>query len=284
MALVTASVLQKQTSDAEFRAWGKAMSDAMTALGIPKTSDTGQIDWSSVTYPTSGSTVKGYEIRQFNDALQATVPILIKIEWGSGSGATTPVWWITIGTATDGAGNLTGLTTVRKAMTGVAQTNAYTCRFSGDTNRLMIAMLTDSGSYGNGQVAVLERTHDASGADTNEGFLYIQQQSSTMVQAGFIFGTGVIGSETVFACLMPSVGSGANGAAVALYPVFVTKGVYFNPFLNLLVAFQSNVTPGSQLSFTYYGATRAFMPIAAASFYCSVRGTVAGACMLLRDE
>jgi hypothetical protein len=287
MALVTASVLWKQTSDAEFRAWGKAMSDAMTAVGVPKTADTGQIDWSAVTYPSSSSIVKGYEIRKFNDTLQATQPVLIKFEWGSGGFATVPVWYITIGTATDGAGNLTGLTTVRKAMTGVAQTVPYTLRVSGDVNRLMIATLVDSGAVANSQLAVVERTHDSAGGDTAEGLIYALNAGAVaaIVQAAYLFGVGVTGSETaVFAALLPSVGTGANGSAVALYPIFCTKGVYFNPFLNILVAFQANVTPGTQLSFTYYGATRAFMPLNNASVGCAVRGAVAGTCVIVRDE
>ena len=287
MALQTPSILFKQSSDAEFRAWGKAISDALTAIGIPKTGDAGQIDWSSVAAPAAGSTVKGYEIRQFNDTLQASKPILIKLEFGSATSATVPSLWITIGTATDNAGNLTGLTTTRKQLYNTAATVAYTTLVSGDANRVALFGAIDSGSGNYSVWFVVERTHDAAGADTDEGFLYTagMMGAGNLVQGAFIFGTGAIGTETaVFSALVPSVGSGASGAAVALYPIFCTRGIYFNPFLNILVAFQTNVTPGVALSFTYYGATRKFIPLNNASTGCAVRGAVAGVCLLVRDE
>ena len=57
------------------------------------------------------STAAGYYILQFNDTLQSTTPILIKIELGTGGAATTPALWVTVGTGSNGSGTLTGLST-----------------------------------------------------------------------------------------------------------------------------------------------------------------------------
>lgn len=93
-------------SDAEFRKWGKGISDALAALGFVKTSDTGQVNWATVTVPASG-VYTPYEIWRFNDALQATKPIYFKIEYGS-SGASKPGLRITVGSGSNGSGTING--------------------------------------------------------------------------------------------------------------------------------------------------------------------------------
>lgn len=287
MALSTFSTAPQQDTDAHFRVWGKAISDALTAVGAALSGDTGQIDWATVTFPASGNLSKGYEIRVFADALQATVPLVIKIEYGSGSTAASPGLWITVGIATDGAGTLTGATTTRRQlMAGTSAATAYASRVTGATNRVALWAWVDAGSANYSFSFSIERTHDAAGADTSEGFTLLSGYGSVaqLQLVVFLFGSGVVSTETLLPALMPSVGTGANGAAVALYPIFPTKGVYLNPLANVLVAFQANVSPGTQISFTYYSATRAFMPLNNNATPSGVRGSVAGTCYLVRDE
>jgi hypothetical protein len=93
-----------------------------------------------------------------------------------------------------------------------------------------------------------------------------------------------VSTETLLPALLPSVGTGSTGSAVALYPIFPTKGVYLNPLANVLIAFQANVTPGTAISFTYYGATKAFIPLTNVATPSGVRGSVAGTCYLVRNE
>jgi hypothetical protein len=287
MALSTFSTAPSQADDATFRVWGKAISDALTAVGVAKSGDTGQIDWAAVVTPAAGNTSKGYEIRVFADALQATVPIFIKIEFGSGAAATSPALWITVGIATDGAGTLTGAVTTRRQLTTAGNSaTTYVNRVTGETNRVALWTWTDAGVVTYAMQVSIERTHDAAGADTNEGFTLLSGfGSSAQVQlVTFLFGTGVVSTETLLPALLPSVGTGASGAAVALYPIFPTKGVYLNPLANVLIAFQANVTPGTPISFTYYGATKAFIPLNNNTIGCAVRGAVAGTCYLVRNE
>jgi hypothetical protein len=93
-------------SEAEFRAWGQSISDALDAIGLIQTADTGQIDWTTVGIPTI-STVSGYEIWRFNDAAQTNAPVFIKIEYGAGSTLARPLIWITVGTGSNGSGTIT---------------------------------------------------------------------------------------------------------------------------------------------------------------------------------
>lgn len=105
------------TSDAGFRAWGSEFSGQLSSVGttsgcLTRTADTGQINWVTVNRPGT-NTAGGYENWQLTDSLGVSSPIYIKLEYGTGSGATIPAIWITVGTGTNGAGTLTGNTTTR---------------------------------------------------------------------------------------------------------------------------------------------------------------------------
>ena len=110
-AIVTSVI--NHTTNAGFQAWGAEFHAALVAIGLTLTSDTGQINWTTVVLP-AANTAAGYEIWRFNDTLQSTTPVFIKLEFGS-SAATTgyPMIWITIGNGSNGSGTLTGLTSTR---------------------------------------------------------------------------------------------------------------------------------------------------------------------------
>lgn len=108
-------------SDAAFRAWGRELSNAMQTAGLVKAADTGQINWDTVLKPAYnvGGGVAGYEIFQFNDPLQPTAPVFVKLEYGTGPTQTSayPGLWLTVGTGTNGAGTLTGVLSTRQLLT-----------------------------------------------------------------------------------------------------------------------------------------------------------------------
>ena len=61
-----------------FRTYGTAISNAFANSGWVKTSDVGQIDWTTV--PANGTvTTHGFEIWRMNDALAQTAPCYLKI-------------------------------------------------------------------------------------------------------------------------------------------------------------------------------------------------------------
>ncbi len=281
MAVSTFTAAPINDTDANFRLWGKALSDALTAVGIPMTADTGQIDWATVLKPGAGNTAQGYEIRKFNDALQASAPVLFKIEYGSATLATSPAVWMTIGVSSDGAGTLTGLLSTRKQLTCAGSSaTVRDCRVCGASNRVVFAMFYSTTTYA--IYSVVERTHDSGGADTAEGILIAHGATYNAVSQAYYSMTGGEGAiEATFSALVPSSGTGATGAAIALYPVFFTKGIWTNPALNILLAFAANVTANASISFTYYGSTRTFLVLP--SFNVNARGPVAMS-LLMRNE
>jgi hypothetical protein len=123
-------------SDANFRIWGKELSDKLQAMsGLTKTADTGQIDWTTVTRP-GVSTDAGYEVYYLNDSLHATAPIYIKFYYGTHGGTTQPRIKVEVGTGTNGAGTLTGITATARIINAAAagsatSFNSYLCVTTG---------------------------------------------------------------------------------------------------------------------------------------------------------
>ncbi len=101
------------STDANFRTWAnELMTMLITTLGVTQTTDTGQLAFPlTVTTRPGTNTAAGYYILKFNDVLQGTLPIFIKVEVGTGASTTAPIIWLTVGTGSNGSGTLTGLST-----------------------------------------------------------------------------------------------------------------------------------------------------------------------------
>jgi len=170
-----------------------------------QTTDTGQINWSTVTRVTTNATenINGYEIYKFSDSLQSSKPIFFKIEYGqenAGWGnaptnvAARPVIMVTVGTGSSGAGAITGQILSRTRLTGVPSpansvgsggsgqpTAPVQCYFSGDGSYIAMALgamttiptwqVQASTQYPAGFPAyfVIDRIRDTAGATTNHG-------------------------------------------------------------------------------------------------------------------
>mgnify|MGYP005842865717 CR=1 FL=1 len=111
MAKVAWTSTVDHNTTAGFRAWGSELSDRLsnTSPLLTKTADTGQIDWATVTVPSTNQSA-GFEMYELTDTLSTTAPVFFKITYETGSSASRLEMTIEIGVATDGAGNFVGLT------------------------------------------------------------------------------------------------------------------------------------------------------------------------------
>lgn len=197
------------TTDALFRAWGLAHSNALAAANstrLTQTADTGQINWVTVLKP-AANTKAGYEIWKITDA--GLPDIYIKIEYGIGLpvAASTCAIWVTIGTSTNGAGTLGGVTqalanVAALANTGNAATNAVSPSYvAAPTGALVLVvnhgtLISPAGAAI--AVLVIDRTRSATGVATGQGAMAWwcvgNGASATFVGLyGFNFGTpGVV--------------------------------------------------------------------------------------------
>ena len=106
MPKVSWSTPIENSSDATFRAWGSDIAARLATAGLIQTADTGQINWVTVLRP-AASAYGGYEVWRFDDTLQGTSPVFMKIEYGSSNNQATPALRITVSSGTNGAGTPT---------------------------------------------------------------------------------------------------------------------------------------------------------------------------------
>jgi hypothetical protein len=284
MTTATTTVIMSNSSNANFRAWGSWMSSTLTTLGFPKTADTGQVDWTTVTAPGAGSTSSGYEIRTFNDSLQSTSAVYFKLEWGSGTNASTPQMWITVGSGSDGAGTITGSATVARATitngafvaTSSLTTPSYAFADSAGTGFAFAMWPSGDTSSNAGWVFGLERWRDSSGSALSAGVTCYQSCSGNSAGTAafqrticYLGGATQASGATTMLVLVPNT-SYTNAAfftasqGTTLYPQPVWSAWHqrlYGPSQLFLALGQSDVSSGSTFSVNHYGTSRTFLSL-----------------------
>jgi hypothetical protein len=170
--------------DASLRTQGGWISTQLDNLW-PKTADTGQVDWATVTSQNANADdFRGYEIRKSNDGLK---DIYVKIEYGSGYGWYSWALRFTVGSGSNGSGTITGATGQVRMRTALAYPGNVVypgkIKVAGDAGRLSFAFVEDRPggdgffSYTEywGGVAIIQRYTDSSGTDTSNGVMVITQ-------------------------------------------------------------------------------------------------------------
>jgi len=167
-------------NDGNFRAWGSGISAQLAAVGLVKTTDAGQVNWATVPGASAGG-FTGYEIWRFNDSLQATKPVFIKIEFGAGGLGDRPALRIQVATATDGAGTLSGQVGAQRSLSAAASKSTgimLPSYCSGSPNRLNLINNFDNATSSFAMVFMLERTKSADGVSTDDGTICWSQFSN----------------------------------------------------------------------------------------------------------
>lgn len=188
------------STDALFRQWGSGIKAQLTVCGLTQASDTGQIDWSTVTLPGT-STYGGYEIWDFES-------YKLKMEYGIGGAATRPALRVSLGTGTNGTGTLTGQFTGATSVALVVSASksgtgdmlpSYCCVVDGG---LYLWNNLDASTATFGIGLGVECTLDASGAPTADGAVII----------------GRYGTSNNVLQVLPVAGTVPYGTAVAVPP------------------------------------------------------------------
>lgn len=83
--------------------------DALVGAGLIQTADTGQLDFEAVSWSSTNSALFGYRMYRFNDSVQGTDPVFIKVRYGNGiNGSRKSGFTYQVGQGSNGAGTLTG--------------------------------------------------------------------------------------------------------------------------------------------------------------------------------
>lgn len=255
----------------QFVTWGKAVSDFLTAAGLPKTSAPGQVDWNTAAPPTSRYDNTYYEIRQFNDALQASAPVYLKIVYSSGYEIDEAAIGISVGSQENGAGSVSlpydvgGYYILNGFYTHSEQ--VLPCYLSASPNRLAIAMYIDNGSA---FFTALERSKDAGGNDTSEGVYFSALGQNTAsansdndsLYLPFESNRLVVTERQNF--LIPeldgSLANGQRGTDVPFFPpYFFDYGFVKNAGTTHLAYFKDDLTELTEVNVQVYGSERNYL-------------------------
>jgi len=190
------------TNDAGFQAWGLDLQTNLALSGLVQTSDTGQVNWATATRPGVDSTPY-YSIWRFNDTLQATAPIFIRLEFGTGATTNRPRFRVQVGTGTNGAGTLTGTTsTIRSATANqlIASTvTAYSSYVTGGEGYFALVWKDRATSSGNtlGMFAISRTVSILTGEVDDEGAFIILHNAGGTVIGGPMVGQSLSFSRNI---------------------------------------------------------------------------------------
>jgi hypothetical protein len=221
--------------------WARGIQAGLAAAGLVQAGDTGQTNMNSVTHPGTSSHVLGYQIWRMNDALQATAPVFIRVEYF------TSLWRagirVTVGKGSNGTGTITNVLVPATQGTldggsGSTFITEYPSFIGGDGSS--VAMVFWPG-FSNGNIMsffFLERSRDQNGNPTADGIAWGWARNGG-VSVHVLGYTGAINSakhafNVSFPVMLPQVINGVSAASnIGSHPLSsdgVTAPVFPIPF------------------------------------------------------
>jgi hypothetical protein len=248
------------SSDNQFRTWGQGISNAFASGGLVNTNAVGSINWATVLRPTGSSQVAGFEVWRFNDALQSTAPVYLKIIYSSATNSPGgPGIQIQVGTTTNGSGTFLGTqNTSLQNLAAVAANGTsgtlQTSFMSVDTNRVAGAFFLGTGFNSTEQYFGVERSKDNSGNDTTSSIIVNWGKAgSTWGQQCIPVSGGVPTAEVRWCALGPVGTTTANAGSFVVSPVFPLLGSVQNPGKNFMVLAVNDLPQWQIITLNPYG-------------------------------
>lgn len=283
MAADQRTLFYQLDDDASFRQWVAGLDAALIACGLVLAGDTGQLDPTTVTKPAAAG-VAGYRIYRFNDALQATKPVFIKVQYGVAAISTWPPRLIVqVGTATNGAGALAGVTTPARTLDAFAApttdqtTTAWTSGNMADNARILLhtggSAAPDSSQYNRGAGFCVERSKDLAGDDTNEALHFLWWAGTVAGQQSLSWTALGVVADASLPILHPQ-GSMVSASDVGVSPCFPQFGKFMAPLVSVFGYWQTDMSILTPVPVTLYGVTRNYLPLGGNTYGNWLRGGV----------
>lgn len=278
MTRSSVSLTQAYGSLANYKGFQGALSAQLNAV-LTRTADTGQVNWNTIA--TEPTVTRDYEVFAFNDSLQATYPIYVRFDYIGGSGTTNRVN-VSVGTTTDGAGNLGGVTVASAALHAFGGGNVRTAYVSSDGSYLNLVYNVNPGGTGIDAFAavVIERTRNTDGTINNHGYMVWRWSPTLEVgvatstyYAGTTsrsFAAGATQPATVFdyGAFIPNIAGASTYFSVDTAYAFPCYG--WAPWPEgaskaLLLGVASDFPRASEITLNHYGADMKFLSIGPSS-------------------
>lgn len=263
------SFANSNSTDALFRLWINEIHNALIAFGWIRTADTGQIDFATVTRPTAINTMQGYALYRMDDALQATCPVFIKLQFGTGASTDRPTFKVQVAIGgTDGAGTLTGnISTLKTLDCAVAVSLVATgCRCYGTTSSFSLAFWHET-TVNNGQLFLfIERDRDTAGDEVSLGVNFLTMAAIASQTSQFIeLAGGLSTEEPAWRALLSSQTNQTAGGVTGVAPVRVPYGPMRNPMMSVCLFAKTDFNTNTTNPVTIYGASHTYLMLQGAA-------------------
>jgi hypothetical protein len=268
------------STDAHFRAWIEFIDNTLTGGGWVNTADSGQTAVASFVAPTTTNQARGYRMYRMDDPLQATAPVFLRIDFGSGNTTNTMAVWITLGPETDGAGAVvspwvsaptTAAANVQASSNSTSLSLPYSFGSAG-TDRVAIAFAVEMQVFGSGPYIFfsIERTYGTDGQPSADGVLFLYAHSGGVNISRYQYLQHPAGYQPPFDASMfrvesaeaPSAYSDLVGVSV-LFPWF--NGLPRQPGMNVLLAKRNDWARDARMVVEFYGAQRTYQALGSAT-------------------
>lgn len=231
-----------------FREFVSGTIAGMESVGLVNTYASGTINTGTVLPPVTTNQSRGYAVFSFNDTLQSTSPVFIRVEFGMGSATTNASLWFTVGTDHNMSGTLINSSSRRQVnmLTGVVPSLPQ--YFSGDMVKngrfaMLLNNTNPSASVNSaGGVFMIQRTRDINGNDTPTGIMwYSTARITDIVYSSYIMNSSTqpfaIAEGTSWIALAPGSGdvifSGRASSTMSFVPLYPPKSQF--PAEDLLI-------------------------------------------------
>ena len=251
------------------------------------TSDTGQIVFGAIASSIPTNNVAGYEIFQFTDATQATLPVFLKVEYAQNSytGLLNPQVWITVGSATTGTGTITNMASIPNSVSSRTSIfNTVNAQWGSSTGSALMYADSDGGSslmfggwvnptgtpnaLSSGGTFIAERTREWDGTfNTDAIFIGWMTANLAATFLTLLYGTATQFTGSASALAFTPVGTSQTpnyvatiGNTVYLFPMIPnTTPRMVAPSKHLIMCWIGDVPAGVTVTTTLYGSSRGFL-------------------------
>ena len=249
--------------------------NAFLSCSFIRTVQSGSVDdLSTLPSASQADVVRTYDIFAFNDGLQATSPLFIKIQYLTGPSSTPGSFRYNyqMGTAHDSSGSLTGVSTLTTiANTANSNTTLATNQpvyASGDGSYMTLAAYSDNSFVA--QLSVFERFYDSSGNITGSGFHMVgtnanETNKAIYAQACYAGQTPPTRDTVAIPCTKPSRVPSTYNGVLLLGTVYPFIGKPLNPSPNILIGDSTTFpTAYATANYTMYGVNRTYRVLTSA--------------------
>jgi hypothetical protein len=251
-------------TDAQFRTWCQFFDNLLvTTGGWTHMADTGQANLTTIVRPASAGQFNGYKVYTMADALNATHPVVMRLDFGWGGTTATPALMVQIGTGSDGAGTITGSIAGPFTITNGTNSSATNNYGSADTNRVQFLMGISNTNVA-GIMFTLERTKDATGADTGDGLLLAWSNPTgpaailVKTQAPLLVAGSQPSAELGVTLALSNQASSAFGSDVGVGVPLYFRGTVLRPGLGAVVVNSGDFAAQASFPLTLYGVAHTY--------------------------